>query len=81
MNTQFETMQRKGKDVYRTPRSNAIALKEVLIKLTSSIPKETDGLQDNLDTVEALIEAAVLTDKNFIQTDPPEEHSGASKRC
>ena len=56
-----------------------IALKEVFNKLTASIPAETEGLKDNLDAATALIEAAVLTDKNFIPEDPTDEHDGGSK--
>jgi len=66
--------------VYRTPGSNVIALKEVFNKLTASILAETEGLKDNLDAATALIEAAVLTDKNFVPEGPPGEHEGTSKR-
>ena len=70
VNDQFETLQWKGMDVYRTPGSNMITLKEVLTKLTSSIPKKTDRVQDNLDTATALIEAGVLTDKKLCPNGP-----------
>ena len=73
INEQFENLQWKGKDVYDTPGTNMIALKEVFAKLTASIPAKTEGLKDNLDTATTLIEARVLTDKNFIPEDPTDE--------
>ena len=69
LNDQFEKIQWKGKDVYRTPGSNAIALKDVITKLSAVIPEGTDGLKDHLETANALIQAAVLTDKNFVELD------------
>ena len=71
LNDQFEKIQWKGKDVYRTPGSNAIALKEVITKLSAVIPEGTDGLKDHMETTNALIQAVVLTDKNFVEQDAP----------
>ena len=70
----------EGKDVYRTPGSNVIVLKDVFNKLTVSIPAETEGLQDNLDAAKAIIEAAVLTNKNFVPEGPSGEREGTTKR-
>ena len=53
--------------MYRTPGSNAIALKEVITKLSAAVPEGTDGLKDHLEMANALIQAAVLTDKNFME--------------
>ena len=66
--------------MYRTPGSNVIALKDVFNKRTASIPVETEELQDNLDAATALIEAAVLTYKNFIPEGPSGEREGRTKR-
>ena len=65
--------------MYRTFVSNVITLKEVFNKLTASIPVETEGLKENLDAPTTLIEAAVLTDKNFIPEGLPREHEDTSK--
>ena len=57
-----------------------IALKDVFNKLTASIPTKTEGLQDNLDAATALIEAVVLTDKNFVPEGPSDERENRTKR-
>ena len=66
--------------MYRTPGSNVIALKDVFNKLIAPIPAETEGLQDNLDAATALIEATVLTDKNFVPEGPLRERETRTKR-
>ena len=43
----------------------------MITKLSAAVPEGTDGLQDNLDTANALIQAVVLTDKNFVEQDEP----------
>jgi hypothetical protein len=52
-------------EVCRTPATNALETKKVFANVAEHLPKETDGVQEQIKAVSILLDAMILSDPTF----------------